>query len=111
MVAVAEATHALAKKVKSKNPGLKFVVKTAMRATKNHWLVVDESSRFTAAIVAAISFVNEKDKKILKDEFEGLKRLSMGFEAAKLGLPIKDFIKIPNKTIGLLDLWKKVQEE
>lgn len=81
-------------------------LKAAMEMTKDHWMAVDESERFQAAIGAVLADASPEDKARIEAELRPLKMLG----AAQQGIPV-DFsqLEVPENPIGLMQLWHEVK--
>jgi len=100
MIAVSEAREACKGKKRLRDRLL-----AAMKKTKNHWLVTNEDERLQAAICATVMESNEDDKKVIGDEWQALRRLSLVFSGAG---SIAD-IEAPKKTIGIFKMWQELK--
>jgi hypothetical protein len=81
-------------------------VRAAMKATVNHWMAVDEDSRFKAAVAAAIELSAGDERDLLEREMRALAALS----ASMTGIPVNfDEIEFPENPIGLLGMWAQVK--
>ena len=52
---------------------LKGRLEAAMRATRNHWLVTDDDSRFQAAVAAAYELSDDSDRTRIERELSVLR--------------------------------------
>jgi hypothetical protein len=87
------------------------LLRAAMKATRNHWLVTTEDERFRAAVGAAMLLASDTDKERIRREIETLKRFSAAMVAAQQGVVV-DFASVlpleePKDVIGLMNLWRE----
>ena len=81
--------------------------RSAMKAAKNHWMVLDEDSKFKGAVAALYEQANEDEKVRIKAEFDSLKFLS----AMLNGVPVDfDAIEPLENPVGLNKIWREVTE-
>ena len=81
--------------------------RSAMKAAKNHWMVLDEDSQFKGAVAALYEQANEDEKVRIKAEFDSLKFLS----AMLNGVPVDfDAIEPLENPVGLNKIWREVTE-
>jgi hypothetical protein len=100
MIAVTQAREACKGK-----KDLKKRLVAAMKAVSDHWLVTDENERLRAAICAVCAESNEDDAKIVMDEWNALLLLA----DILAGRARAENVKIPEKRIGIMDMWNKVK--
>lgn len=80
----------------------------ACKAVVNHWLVIDEESRFKTAVGALILLSDEETREVITEEMKSLSIIS----AIMTGVPVDlDRVVIPKKTIGLVKIWQEVKAE
>jgi hypothetical protein len=104
-----------AKLVNEKIEGLENQLKAAMKITKDHWLVTDESQQFKSAIagVMALYGPNSDEWDRLVWESKQIEKLNHMVTGAQLGIPINlEALTEKNDTfepIGLLAMWKNLE--
>lgn len=86
-------------------------LKSAMKATIHHWLELDETEQFRAAIGTVLLTASDEEKERIAIEMKQMKAV----EAMINGVPV-DFEAIKKeqesyRPIGLLGLWKKIRLE
>ena len=101
MIAVTEAKLAA-----EKETTLEGRLKAAMNATKDHWMLTDEDSRFRAAICGAMLLSDEKDKERITREITQLKTLNAMMDGVPVNL---EGIKVNKPPIGLMKMWREIK--
>lgn len=84
------------------------MLKVAMEAARNHWLVIDENKRFTSAVGAVMAELGEdhEDYETLLKEMKVLQVVG----AMLSGVPVNLEAAIPpENSFGLLKMWKDLK--
>jgi hypothetical protein len=69
-------------------PDLMRRIQKAMKAARNHWIVLDENDQFRGAIAAAIIASEGAERDRIKRSAKALGRLGALFQALQAGLPV-----------------------
>jgi hypothetical protein len=87
------------------------MLKAAMKATRNHWMCLNEDKQFRAAVGAVMLHYGKDSEEYerLGKEMDSLNKASAVFTALQVGVPI-DWESMETESdyepIGLLKLWK-----
>src|SRR3990172_7035083 len=103
-IVLSEPAAALERETDRSTPNL---LRAAMKATHNHWMVLDEDVQFRMAVGAVLLVAPEEDREILTGELKSLQILS----AIMSGVPVDiASVKIPEKSFGLMKMWHQVKQ-
>jgi len=97
------------------NASLEDNLKTAMKATINHWVCTDEDQQFRSAVGAVMFFYGDESEEYQRLEWElgQLQKVSAIVVAAQAGLAVapqsldEDLGKF--EAVGLVKIWKGLQ--
>jgi len=83
------------------------ILKAAMKATKNHWMVANEDEQFQAALAATLCLCKDEDKERFEKEVRNLKILSSALSGVPVDWGATEEIENP---IGIMDIWNKIDD-
>ncbi len=82
-------------------------IDAAMKATNNHWMILDEDKQFRAAVGGLILSVNEETQTRIKEEMASLRVVG----AMMSGIPVDiERVEVPENPLGLLKRWKELKK-
>jgi hypothetical protein len=108
MLVVSEAQHA----IKGKTGDVRTILRSAMEATKDHWMCLDEDTQMLGAIAAAMQHFGEGSPEYeqLKSEVLLLRQFSALIHAAQSGLHVAmPEVDESAARIGIMKLWREVK--
>ena len=77
-----------------------------MKATHDHWMVLDEDVQFRMAVGAVLLVAPEADREVLEGELKSLRIMS----AIMSGVPVDmDAVTVPENPFGILKLWQETR--
>ena len=104
MIGITEAQNAA-----DEHDKLEDKIDAAMNATVNHWMILDETKQFQAAVGGLIlSVEDEKTRERITKEMKSISALS----AVMSGVPVDlEQVDIDFEFLGLLKRWKELKKE
>lgn len=94
-----------AKAAAENEPSLDGMLRAAMQAMKNHWMITDENEQLKAAVAAVMLLSDEETKDKITREWKA----AAAFSALLSGLPIDmSCVDMPENPIGIMKIWREV---
>lgn len=81
-------------------------VRSAMEATKHHWLVTDENKRFQAAIAGLLVECSEEERERVAKEMKALQTLNTMLSGVKVDM---SNFEVPKKPLKLMEIWGSIK--